>query len=102
MPSPVSKLTQSVHAGSRGDVLYGGVVHPIYPSAAYDYEKEVLYPRYFNTPNQKVVVEKLCALEHAQDGLMFSSGMAAIMTSIFGLMKAGDHILFQNDLYGGT
>jgi cystathionine beta-lyase/cystathionine gamma-synthase len=97
-----SKLTQSVHVGSTGDVLYGGVVTPIYPSAAYDYEKEVLYPRYFNTPNQKAVTEKIAALENAEDGLIFSSGMAAIMTSIFAMVKAGDHILFQNDLYGGT
>lgn len=97
-----SKLTQSVHAGSVGDPQFGGVVTPIYPSAAYDYESEVLYPRYYNTPNQKAGVEKLVALENAEDGLLFSSGMAAIMTSIFAMMKAGDHILFQQDLYGGT
>jgi len=101
MPRP-SKLTQSVHAGSAGDPLFGGVITPIYPSAAYDYETEVRYPRYYNTPNQKAVVEKLVALENGEAGLVFSSGMAAIMTSIFGMMKAGDHILFQSDLYGGT
>jgi cystathionine beta-lyase/cystathionine gamma-synthase len=98
----LSKLTQSVHAGSKGDPLFGGVVNPIYPSAAYDYETEVRYPRYYNTPNQKAVVEKLVALENADDGLVFSSGMAAIMTSLFAVVKTGDHILFQNDLYGGT
>jgi cystathionine beta-lyase len=98
----LSKLTQSVHVGSKGDSLYGGVVNPIYPSAAYDYETEVRYPRYFNTPNQKAVVEKLVALENGEDGLVFSSGMAAIMTSLFAMLKSGDHVLFQNDLYGGT
>jgi cystathionine beta-lyase/cystathionine gamma-synthase len=97
-----SKLTVSVHTGSIGDSLYGGIVNPIYPSAAYDYEKEVLYPRYFNTPNQKAVVSKIAALENAEDGLVMSSGMAAIMTAIFAMVKSGDHILFQNDLYGGT
>lgn len=97
-----SKLTQSVHAGSVGDPLFGGVITPVYPSAAYDYETEVRYPRYYNTPNQKAVVEKLVALENGEDGLVFSSGMAAIMTSIFAMMKTGDHILFQSDLYGGT
>ncbi|MBX2913630.1 MAG: aminotransferase class I/II-fold pyridoxal phosphate-dependent enzyme [Cyclobacteriaceae bacterium] len=102
MKKSASKLTLSVHAGSMGDPLFGGVVTPIYPSAAYDYETEVRYPRYYNTPNQKAVVEKLVALENGEDGLIFSSGMAAIMTSIFGMMRAGDHILFQNDLYGGT
>src|SRR4029077_4067101 len=34
--------------------------------------------------------------------LLFSSGMAAIMTSIFAMVRTGDHILFQDDLYGGT
>lgn len=102
MKSKTSKLTQSVHAGSAGDPLFGGVVTPIYPSAAYDYDAEVRYPRYYNTPNQKAAVEKLVALENGQDGLMFSSGMAAIMTSLFAMVKAGDHILFQHDLYGGT
>jgi len=97
-----SKLTQSVHIGSVGDPLYGGLVNPIYPSSAYNYDTEVLYPRYFNTPNQKAVVEKIAALENAEDGLLFSSGMAAIMTSLFAMVKQGDHILFQDDLYGGT
>jgi cystathionine beta-lyase/cystathionine gamma-synthase len=102
MKKSVSKLTASVHAGSRGDSLYGGTVNPIYPSSAYDYEHDVIYPRYFNTPNQVAAAEKMCALENAEEALMFSSGMAAILTSIFGLVKKGDHIIFQNDLYGGT
>ena len=99
-----SKLTQSVHAGSHGDSRFGGTVTPIFPSSAYDYEDvaATLYPRYFNTPNQKAVVEKLVALEQAEDGLIFSSGMAAILTSVFAMMKKGDHAIFQNDLYGGT
>ncbi len=102
MKNKSSKLTLSVHAGSSGDPLYGGIVNPIYVSSAYDYETEVRYPRYYNTPNQKAVVEKISALENGEDGLVFSSGMAAIMTSIFAMVKEGDHILFQNDLYGGT
>lgn len=100
--SSASKLTQSVHVGSVGDPLFGGLVNPIYPSSAYDYESEVRYPRYFNTPNQVAVVKKVVALENAEDGLLFSSGMAAIMTSLFAFLKEGDHVLFQNDLYGGT
>ncbi len=100
----LSKLTQSVHAGSAGDSQYHGTVTPIFPSSAYDYENvgSTLYPRYFNTPNQKAVAEKLAALENADDGIVFSSGMAAILTSIFAMMKKGDHAIFQNDLYGGT
>lgn len=102
MKNKTSKLTISVHTGSKGDPQYKGIVNPIYLSAAYDYDSGVFYPRYFNTPNQIAVVEKVAALEHAEDGLVFSSGMAAIMTSIFSLVKKGDHIIFQSDLYGGT
>nr|WP_254157273.1 aminotransferase class I/II-fold pyridoxal phosphate-dependent enzyme [Chryseosolibacter indicus] len=99
-----SKLTLSVHAGSHGDPRFKGTVTPVFPSTAYDYEDgaTTLYPRYFNTPNQKAVVEKLAALENAEDGIIFSSGMAAILTAIFAMMKKGDHAIFQNDLYGGT
>jgi len=100
----ISKLTQSVHSGSPGDDQFKGIVTPVYPSSAYDYEgvPATLYPRYFNTPNQKAVVEKMAALENGEDGMIFSSGMAAILTSLFAMMKQGDHAVFQNDLYGGT
>ena len=97
-----SKLTLSVHAGSVGDPLYGGLVNPIYQASAYDYEQLVRYPRYFNTPNHEAVVRKVAALENTEDGLVFSSGMAAILTSMFAVLKTGDHIIFQNDLYGGV
>src|SRR5438045_3366632 len=99
-----SKLTQSVHAGSPGDTQFKGTVTPIFPSSAYDYEEvpSTLYPRYFNTPNQKAATEKLAILENAEDGIIFSSGMAAILTAIFAMLKKGDHAVFQNDLYGGT
>lgn len=99
-----SKLTRSVHSGSHGDPQFKGTVTPIFPSSAYDYEEvsTTLYPRYFNTPNQKAVIEKIAALENGEDGIIFSSGMAAILTSLFAMMKKGDHAIFQNDLYGGT
>ncbi len=97
-----TKLTLSVHAGSHGDPLYHGRVTPIYPSSAYDYEKEVLYPRYYNTPNQQAVAEKMAAIENGEAALVLSSGMAAIMTSLLSVARNGDHILFQSDLYGGT
>lgn len=99
-----SKLTQSVHSGSAGDSVHKGIVNPIFPSSAYDYEGtgETQYPRYFNTPNQRAVAEKIAVLENGEDGLIFSSGLAAIMTSLFAFLKQGDHAVLQNDLYGGT
>lgn len=104
MKNTFSKLTQSVHAGSVGDPQFKGIVNPIYPSSAYDYENlpETQYPRYFNTPNQRYAAAKIAALENAEDGLVFSSGMAAILTSLFAFLKKGDHAVLQNDLYGGT
>jgi len=44
----------------------------------------------------------LCALENAEDGLVFSSGMAAISTVLFTFLNSGDHIVLQRDIYGGT
>lgn len=104
MKNTYSKLTQSVHSGSVGDPQFKGIVNPIYPSSAYDYENlmETQYPRYFNTPNQRATAAKITALENAEDGLVFSSGMAAILTSLFAFLKQGDHAVLQNDLYGGT
>lgn len=102
MARSTSKLTQSVHIGSAGDPQFGGLANPIYPSAAYNYDSIVRYPRYYNTPNQVAAAEKLAALENGETALMFSTGMAAIMTTLFGLLRSGDHVIFQNDLYGGT
>lgn len=98
-----NKATQCVHSGKVGDEKYKGVNSPVYTSSAYNYiDREHLYPRYFNTPNQKAVVQKICELEQAEDGLLFSSGMAAISTTMMGLLQKGDHVIFQNELYGGT
>ncbi|MBT1707023.1 aminotransferase class I/II-fold pyridoxal phosphate-dependent enzyme [Fulvivirgaceae bacterium PWU5] len=99
-----SKITQSVHAGSHEYLAHGGVVTPIFPSSAYDYEggRPLQYPRYFNIPNQLAVAGKVAALENAEAGVVFSSGMAAILTTLFSLLKNGDHAIFQRDLYGGT
>jgi cystathionine beta-lyase/cystathionine gamma-synthase len=97
--------TLCVHAGTYLDKQTGGVNSPIFTSTAYAYPNpanENVYPRYFNVPNQRVVASKLAALEKAEDGLVFGSGMAAISTLLFAHLKPGDHALFQAELYGGT
>jgi cystathionine beta-lyase len=98
-----SKSTVCVHEG-RHTGEYGGINTPIYTSTSYGYldTDERLYPRYFNIPNQKAIVEKVASLENAEDGLIFSSGMAAISSALLSNLQAGDHCLFQNGLYGGT
>ncbi len=83
---------------------YRGINTPIFTSTAYGYldTDDRLYPRYFNIPNQRVLIQKLAALEKAETGLIFSSGMAAVSTTLFSLLSKGDHCIFQNGLYGGT
>jgi cystathionine beta-lyase/cystathionine gamma-synthase len=98
------KNTQCVHSGSRVDGATGGLNTPIHPSSAFKYldMPENIYPRYYNTPNQRAVVEKLCALEGAEDGILFSSGMAAISSLMLAFLSSGDHAVIQRDIYGGT
>lgn len=92
-----------VHTGAIKDEQFGGVNSPIYTSAAFDYRPgKVVYPRYYNTPNQLVIAKRIAALEHGEAALVFSSGMAAIYSAMMAVVKAGDHVIFQSDLYGGT
>ena len=94
--------THCVHEGQVEDRLYKGAISPIYMATAYSYEETDLYPRYFNTPNQVGLAKKIATLEGAEEGLIFGSGMAAISTALLAFLKAGDHVVLQNDLYGGT
>jgi len=94
--------THCVHEGQVEDRLYKGAISPIYMATAYSYEETDRYPRYFNTPNQVGLAKKIAALEGAEEGLIFGSGMAAISTALLAFLKAGDHVVLQNDLYGGT
>lgn len=97
--------TRCVHAGTWHDPATGGACSPVFLSTAHVFPHPTgqnVYPRYFNTPNQQVVARKVAALEGAEDGLVFASGMAAITTLLATWLKAGDHAVFQSDLYGGT
>ena len=98
------KETQCIHSGNLEDTIAGGVNSPVYPSSAFNYLEggDIPYPRYFNTPNQKAVIEKIAALEGAEDGVLFSSGMAAMSTAILAFASAGDHVVMMDELYGGT
>lgn len=98
------KETQCVHSGAIKDTMHGGVNSPIFTSTAFNYldREHVAYPRYFNTPNQNAVIAKICALEGAEDGVLFSSGMAALSTAILAFAGAGDHVVMMDELYGGT
>lgn len=100
----MKKDTLCVHSGTVIDPGTRGLNSPIFTSSSFQYvdASENVYPRYYNTPNQKAVVKKLCALEGAEDGLLFSSGMAAITTVLLSFLNSGDHAVLQRDIYGGT
>src|SRR3989475_776988 len=99
--------TKTVHAGEPSPRINGAVVMPIFQSAMFEYAGEkkyddIRYIRLNNTPNHKVLAEKLAQLENAEDALVTSSGMAAISTTLLTLLASGDHLLAQDCLYGGT
>ncbi|WP_282050752.1 trans-sulfuration enzyme family protein [Maribacter aquivivus] len=96
--------TICTHVGELEDTQYKGAISPLYMSTSYAYEDVDVkrYPRYFNTPNQEGLCKKVAALEHAESALIFGSGMAAVSTALLAFLKAGDHVVLQQTLYGGT
>ena len=96
--------TICTHTGSVDDTVYGGATSPIYLSTSYSFVDNITnrYPRYFNTPNQEFLAKKVAALEKSESAMIFSSGMAAISNVMLMVLKAGDHAVIQNDIYGGT
>lgn len=96
--------TICTHVGEVGDEQFKGAISPLYMSTSYAFEDVDVkrYPRYFNTPNQEALCKKIAALENAEAALIFGSGMAAISTALIAFLKAGDHIVLQQTLYGGT
>ena len=96
--------TICTHVGEINDKQFNGAISPIYLSTSYKFDDvDVMrYPRYFNTPNQEYLSKKIAALEHAETAMIFSSGMAAISTTLMSFLSTGDHIVLQKDLYGGT
>jgi cystathionine gamma-lyase/homocysteine desulfhydrase len=89
----------------------GPLSTPIYQSATFHagtvVEQERLrtgdqfYTRYGN-PTQSKAEEMVAALENAEAGLVFASGMAAITSVLLTTLQPGDHLLIQRELYGGT
>jgi len=66
-----------------------------------DEEEGNIYTR-FSNPNNSEFIEKLCALEGAEDGFATSSGMAAMFISMASLLRAGDHVLASRSVFGST
>lgn len=99
--------TLAVHAGERRPGPDGSVVFPIYQGTVYAVEPgtdyhDIRYIRLNSTPSQVYLHDKLAALEGGEAALATSSGMAAVTTILLSLLRAGDHLLASDCLYGGT
>jgi len=96
--------TRCTHAGELNDTQFKGAISPLYMSTSYAFEDVEVkrYPRYFNTPNQVALAEKMAALENGEAALIFGSGMAAVSNAMMAFLHSGDHVVLQNTLYGGT
>ena len=98
--------TDLVHTGEE-EKIEGSVVLPVFQSATYlsagetEYE-EIRYLRLNNSPNHRVLHAKLAKVCGGEAAVVTSSGMAAIAATLMGLLKAGDGLLAQSCLYGGT
>ena len=97
--------TRAIHVGQDPDPATGATIVPIYQTSTYTQEapgqhKGYEYSRTGN-PTRTALEECVAALEGAQHGLAFASGLAAT-TAVMSLLSPGDHIVAGDDLYGGS
>ncbi|GED33167.1 methionine gamma-lyase [Brevibacillus centrosporus] len=108
------RSTTAIHAGYHADPQTGALATPIYQTSTFVFasteegarrfageEAGYVYSRLGN-PTVTVLEEKIAALEKAEAGLAFASGMAAVSAVLMALVKSGDHILGTKGLYGCT
>lgn len=103
--------TKAVHGKEKPSKANRPVRLPIYQSATFEVENiedqvkisgtDHFYTRYGN-PTFTLCEAAIAALENAEAGMIFPSGMAAITTAVLSNVQAGDHIVAQLDLYGTT
>ena len=107
--------TLCVHAGERPDPSSGAHTTPIHQTSTFVFdsaeqgaarfagkEDGYIYARLMpNTPTHAVLIEKIAALEGAETGQSFSSGMSAITGVALSFLKKGDHLLSTDVVYGG-
>lgn len=106
--------TRSIHSGHDVQATAGTRAVPIYQSTSYVFhdcdhaanlfnlsEPGYIYTR-LNNPTTDILEKRMADLEGGIGALCTSSGMSAISTAILTLLKAGDHIVASNSLYGGT
>lgn len=106
--------TQALHAGHNVQATSGTRAVPIYQTSSYVFENadhaagafNLSIPAYIytrlNNPTNDILEQRLAALEGGIGAVVTASGASAISTAFLTLLKAGDHILSSNSLYGGT
>jgi len=97
--------TLAIHAGERPDRAFGAISVPIYQTSTFVFEdvgktRGYDYSRTAN-PTRKVLEDTIAQLEGGKAGFAFATGMAAEAT-VMHLLKAGDHVISGDDVYGGT
>ncbi len=103
--------TQATRGAASLEKKNGPLATPIYQTSTFevtDNEEQLrvtgsdsYYTRYGN-PTNTVAEKTVAELEGVDAALTFASGMGAITTTIMALLKAGEHIVAQRDVYGGT
>ncbi|MDD9936927.1 MAG: aminotransferase class I/II-fold pyridoxal phosphate-dependent enzyme [Myxococcales bacterium] len=107
-------LTPAVHGGEPSQYAHDALTAPIVQTATYTFENtaELVaymegrkereeYGRYGN-PTVRLVEDRVAALEGVDDAVAFSSGMAAVTSTILALVKAGEHVILFSDCYRQT
>lgn len=97
--------TRAIHAGQEPDPTTGAIMTPLYLSSTFvqsspGEHKGYEYSRTSN-PTRKAYEDCLASLESGKHGFGFASGCAAT-TTVMHLLKAGDHVVASDDLYGGS
>ncbi|MFC2043723.1 trans-sulfuration enzyme family protein [Chloroflexota bacterium] len=97
--------TLAIHTGERPDRAFGAISMPIYQTSTFAFEdvgktRGYDYSRTAN-PTRKVLEDTIARLEGGKAGFAFATGMAA-ETTVVHLLKAGDHVIAGDDIYGGT
>lgn len=105
MKAPKKLQTKAIHSGER--VIERSVTQPIFQSSTYVFEGEeqyvdVKYGRLNNTPNDRLLTEKIATLENAEAAVVTASGMAAVTGTLLAMIEPGGHLISQESLYGGT
>ncbi len=103
--------TKAVHGAADLEKKNGPLGTPIYQTSTFqmtDNDEQVratgtdhYYTRYGN-PTNTVAEKTIAKLEGVDAALTFASGMGAVTTTIMALLKSGDHVVAQRDIYGGV